>query len=257
MKNIEKYFKKKFLFTEKNNFLKSLYFFVHRFYNRKNSVNQSFTRYGLDLLLKHFFRDKKEGVYIDVGCFHPKLANNTYLLYKKGWKGINIDIDSHTIELFNYLRPRDFNKQIAVSDKSGDVDLYFYHDRSAINTLSKEMYESRAGKALAIKKVKSETLNFIIENSPFKDNKINFLSIDVEGYEMNVLKGFDINKYRPDLIILEYIERTLKEKDQEFYNNKIQNLINSEIYKFMSLNNYSLINWVGFDLVFVSNDIRN
>ena len=254
MKNIEKYLKKKFLFTQKNNFLKSLYFFVHRFYNRENSVNQSFTRYGLDLLLKHFFRDKKEGIYIDVGCFHPKLANNTYLLYKKGWRGINIDVDPHTIEIFNYLRPRDYNKQIAVSDKSGEVDLYFYHDRSAINTLSKETFVSRGGKSLDIKKIKCETLNSIIENSPFKDNKIDFLTIDVEGYEINVLKGFDINKYKPDIIVLEFIDNTSKE--QEFYNNKIQNLINSKIYKYMSENYYSFVNWVGFDLVFISKDIR-
>ena len=254
MKNIEKYLKKKFLFTEKNNLLKFLYFFVHRFYNRKNSVHKSFTRYGLDLLLKHFFRDKKEGIYIDVGCFHPKLANNTYLLYKKGWSGINIDVDPHTIEMFNYLRPRDYNKQIAVSDKSGEVELYFYHDRSAINTLSKETFDARGGKSLDVKKIKSQTLNSIIENSLFKDKKIDFLTIDVEGYEMNVLKGFDINRYRPDIIVLEFIDYASKE--QEFYNNKIQNLINSEIYKYMSQNNYSFVNWVGFDLVFISKDIR-
>ena len=254
MKNIEKYLKKKFLFTEKNNFLKSLYFFVHRFYNRKNSVNQSFTRYGLDLLLKHFFRDKKEGIYIDVGCFHPKLANNTYLLYKKGWRGINIDVDPHTIEIFNYLRPRDYNKQIAVSDKSGEVDLYFYHDRSAINTLSKETFVSRGGKSLDIKKIKSETLNSIIENSPYQNNKIDFLTIDVEGYEINVLKRFDINKYRPDIIVLEFIDNELKR--QEFYNQNIHKVMNSEIYKFMSLNNYSFVNWMGYDLIFVNNKIR-
>jgi len=157
--------------------------------------------------------------------------------------------------MFNYLRPRDYNKQIAVSDKSGEVDLYFYHDRSAINTLSKETFDSRGGKSLDVKKIKSETLNSIIENSLFKDNKIDFLTIDVEGYEMNVLKGFDINRYRPDIIVLEFTDNA--SKVQEFYNNKIQNLINSEIYKYMSQNNYSFINWVGFDLVFISKDIGN
>jgi hypothetical protein len=72
---------------------------------------------------------------------------------------------------------------------------------------------------------------------------------------MNVLKGFDINKYRPDIIVLEFIDKALNE--QEFYNHNIQNVINSEVYKHMSLNNYLFVNWIGFDLVFISKDIRN
>jgi hypothetical protein len=72
---------------------------------------------------------------------------------------------------------------------------------------------------------------------------------------MNVLKGFDINKYRPDIIVLEFIDNTLKK--QEFYNHNIQNVIDSEVYKYMSLNKYSFVNWVGSDLVFVSKEIRD
>ena len=72
---------------------------------------------------------------------------------------------------------------------------------------------------------------------------------------MNVLKGFDINKYRPDIIVLEFIDNTLKK--QEFYNHNIQEVINSVVYKYMSSNNYLFVNWVGSDLVFVSNNIRD
>jgi hypothetical protein len=72
---------------------------------------------------------------------------------------------------------------------------------------------------------------------------------------MNVLKGFDINKYRPDIIVLEFIDNALKK--QEFYNHNVQNVINSEIYKYMLLNNYSFVNWVGSDLIFIAENIRD
>ena len=72
---------------------------------------------------------------------------------------------------------------------------------------------------------------------------------------MNVLKGFDINKYRPDIIVLEFIDNALKK--QEFYNHNVQNVINSEVYKYMLLNKYSFVNWIGFDLVFIAENIKD
>ena len=121
----------------------------------------------------------------------------------------------------------------------------FFHNRSAINTLSKET----GAKAKEIRKIRTRTLNDIIENSPYKNQKINYLSIDVEGHEMNVLNGFDINKYKPELVVLEFIDIKIK----EYYMNKIDNIISSEIYNFMTKHNYKLINWVHDDLVFVPN----
>ena len=73
---------------------------------------------GEDLFINNFFKNKKKGFYIDVGCYHPIHRSNTFLLYKKGWRGINIDIHKFSIELFRYLRPEDFNYNFAVSNKN-------------------------------------------------------------------------------------------------------------------------------------------
>ncbi len=95
----------------------------------------------------------------------------------------------------------------------------------------------------------------IIQNSPYANKKINLLTIDVEGFEMNVLKGFSLEKYLPDIVIVEFTDNSLKK--QEFYYHNIQSVINSEIYKHMLLNHYSFVNWIRSDLVFVSKYISN
>ena len=64
---------------------------------------------GVDLILQNIFMKQNDGLYIDVGCQHPIKNNNTYLLYKKGWKGINVDLDKDNIKLFNSARPEDYN----------------------------------------------------------------------------------------------------------------------------------------------------
>ena len=251
----EQKLKEKYLYSKNNNLLKRLYFLLENFRTRK--LVRNYTVVGIDLLLDLFFKsiNIKKGIYIDVGCNHPIFNNSTHILYKNGWSGINIDLDFHFIDLFNYFRPNDLNKQIACSDTEGEKEPFFYHNKSALNTLSKEVSEFRNAKIEQVKKINTTTLNHILESSKYKDNKINFLSIDVEGYEINVLKGFDLEKYSPDIIVIEYVDLSMKK--EEFYNNNITKVLGSEISTYMQSQNYSFVNWLNQDLVYVNNKLRN
>ena len=223
-------------------------YLLRKFRSRKISYSLS----GIDLLVTHIFQNKKKGFFIDIGCNHPVYNNNTYLLYKKGWRGINVDLDKQSIDLFNIYRKHDFNKNVAVSSVSKEVDLYFYHNKSAINTLNKTSAEFQKAIPKEVRKITTNTLNSIILESSFADKKVDFLSIDVEGYELEVLKGFDLKKYSPKVIVIEFLDLSLKKL--EVVNFKIQTVLDSPVYKYMTDNNYTLVNWIHSDLLFVSKD---
>ena len=242
---LEEKIKNKFLYTKKLNFFKIIYFFF-QYLKSKQKLKKSHSNWGIDMLCDHFFINKNNGIYIDIGCHHPFLNNNTLQLHKRGWSGINIDIDFCSIDIFNFFRPKDLNIEIGVSDTKGETDLYFFHNRAAKNTLSKKL----GLEAKSVKKVNTDTLNNIIENSKFANEKINFLSIDVEGYELKVLMGFDLKKYKPEMIVLEFLQPNIKEFSQQ----KIEVIQESALYKHMINSDYKLINWVHADLVFVPNN---
>lgn len=223
------------------NYLKKIYY---EKYSKK-----SYSLSNVDLVIERIFKKKKKGIFIDVGCNHPIKYNNTYLLYKKGWSGINIDLDNDSIKQFNELRTRDDNIQTLVTSfDNEEKDLYFYHDRSAINTISKELVESRNNNFNEIKKMKGKSLNSIIEDSKFKDSKIDLMSIDIENYEFDALKNFNFNKYNIDIIVTEITD--VKIKNLETYNLSLENIIKSNLYKLLTSNSYKLINWVNADLIF-------
>ena len=89
-------------------------YFKHNFFFKKKSYAMD----NEDTAVLNYFKDKKNGFYVDVGCYHPIHRNNTYLLHKQGWKGINIDTSEFSIDLFNHMRPNDLNYNCAISNKN-------------------------------------------------------------------------------------------------------------------------------------------
>lgn len=234
---------------------KYIYYFFNICFKKIKFKRHYYSLSSVDKILEHIFKKKNNGFYIDVGCHHPIMNNNTYILHKKGWKGINIDLDKKNIDLFNFSRKKDYNVHAAVSSDEKLMDLYFYHEKSPINTLEEKTANYQKAKIKKIIKIKTKTLNSIIQNSKFKDRNIDLLSIDVEGHEINVMKGFDIEKYVPRVIVVEYLD--LKLKNLEIKNLNIENIINSNIYKLITSHNYRLVNWVHSDLVFVHNSFMD
>ena len=217
---------------------------------KKNSYSFN----SVDLIIDYIFKTKKNGFYLDVGAQHPVSNNNTFLLFKKGWKGINIDLDKKNIDLFKIARPKDINLNFAISDTEEEVDLFFYHDSSPINTLSENVSNFQKAKVTKIKKIKTKILNKVLDNLNFK-NHIDYMNLDVEGHESQVLKGFNINKYKPSVISVEFLDLNMKKL--EFKNNDLNNILNSDLYKYFIQNNYYFVNWLHGDLIFVHKDFRD
>ncbi|MDB9736038.1 FkbM family methyltransferase [Candidatus Pelagibacter ubique] len=235
--------------------LNKIYLNLQNFYKKIILRDKYYSFSGVDIVLKKIFYQQEKGFYIDVGCQNPIKNNNTYLLYKKGWEGINIDLDKDNINLFNSARPKDSNFNKAISSDIKNVELYFYHKKSPINTIDKKTSDFQKAKVTSIKKINTDTLDNIVLNSKYKNHTFDLLSIDVEGHELDVLKGFDLDKYSPKVIVVEYLD--LNVSKLEIKNLSIENVLSSEIYKYLISKNYILVNSIYCDLVFVNKSFRD
>ena len=135
---------------------------------------------GEDFFIVEYFRKKNNGFYIDVGCYHPIHRNNTYLLHKKGWSGINIDIHQFSIDLFNYLRPDDINLNCAISNKNEVTEMFYQKALSQISTIEKQQSKIAFQGNIKKSKIQSLTLDALLEKIDFTDKKLDLLDIDVE-----------------------------------------------------------------------------
>jgi len=191
-----------------------------------------------DTAILDYFKDKKSGFYVDVGCYHPIHRNNTYLLYKQNWRGINIDVSQFSVELFDHLRPDDLNYNCAVSNKNETVKLFFQKELSQLSTTENDQAKKVFQGNIKEKEIQASTLDEILNRDKYKDVKIDFLNIDVEGADFKVLDGLSFQKFNPELICVEIHDKEIKE---------------SKIYNFLKDKNYQLI-WSGvFSHLFLLN----
>ena len=215
------------------------------------SPKKSYSFGGCDLLVDYIFKNKKRGFYLDVGCQHPVSNNNTYLLYKRGWNGMNIDLDPKNIRLFNLERPDEINICKCVSSDNSKKDLFFFHPGSPINSLEKKTTKDKSN--FSLKKIKTFMLNSILEEHKIQD--IDYFNLDVEGHEIDILKNFDIKYYKPKVISVEFIDYQMKKL--EFKNNDINRVLQSDLYKYFTSNDYHFVNWSHADLIFVHKDFKD
>ena len=189
----------------KSNFTYKIYLYYNLYIRHKCFINRSqYSQWGEDLSILKFFNDKKNGIYLDVGCFHPLMYSNTCLLFKNGWSGINIDINPTSIDLFKILRPLDFNICTALNEYEKEFKVYFDHPFSPVNTLDKSFFDSNKSnffKDVSFKIIKSKSIDEILNLSKYKE--IDFLNIDVEGLDLQVLVQLVPNKLKPSLISIE------------------------------------------------------
>lgn len=190
---------------------------------------RSFSQEGEDLILRRLFEDQSHGFYVDIGAHHPKLFSNTYFFYRRGWRGINIDAAPGSMKPFNVFRSRDINIESAISSRTEPIYFSIFNE-PALNSFYANNSQGGNSEYKESKRVelKPRTLKSILDEYLPDGQVIDFLSVDVEGEDINVLKSNDWDKFRPKLIAIE--ERDFDIQDPE----------KSKIFTFLKTQGYIL-----------------
>lgn len=206
-------------------------------------LNFSFSQEGEDLILHRLIGTKTNGFYIDIGAHHPKRFSNTYKFYKMGWRGINIDPLPGTMKVFNEKRPEDINLEIAISNNEKEVSKYYMFNEPALNTFNEDHanhIQKNNSEYHLIKTSDIQTCKLSrVLNKYLKDGQnIDFMNIDVEGWELSVIESNDWDKYCPHYLII------------ESFGTKLEDDLNSEMTMKLKSYGYSLISKTVNSLIF-------
>ena len=176
----------------------------------------SYSQFGEDVLLRGFLESDwagrwdefcaYPGFYVDVGAHDPTVFSNTKFFYNLGWRGINIDASSDSISKFKKATNRDINLNVGVGVESGNLN-YYRMNMPAMNSFSEEFVKkslrSPNVKLVDTVKVPVERLDSLLDKYLPQGQHIDFMSIDCEGLDSEILESSNWEKYHPDYVLIE------------------------------------------------------
>jgi len=206
--------------------------------------NRAYSQEGEDLVLSRYFDGHNKGFYVEVGAHHPFRFSNTYHFYKKGWSGICIDPLPGTAAAFRKWRSRDVVVEVGISDKLGSMTYHMFNE-PALNTFDFALAQERDGlksyRIIEAREVPVVPLAQVLEKHfPEGISAIDFLSVDVEGFDLAVLKSNDWTAYRPKVVVAECLK------------SDIESLIDDPVNRYLSDLQYVPYAKTGNSVIFVS-----
>jgi FkbM family methyltransferase len=181
--------------------------FINRMLLRDPNMqpNLCYGQDGEDLILDRMLEGQPSGFYVDVGAHHPLRFSNTYLFYRRGWRGINIDAEPGSMRPFRKHRGRDINVECGVGSRPGKLPYYRFNepalntfDEAEANLKNRPPYRLVERVEVAVRRLD----DLLAEYLP-TGQVIDFLTIDVEGKDLEVLESNDWGRFRPRFILAE------------------------------------------------------
>jgi len=194
---------------------------------------KSYSQEGEDMILRQIFEKRPIGFYVDVGAHHPKRFSNTYFFYKRGWSGINIDATPLRMKLFQQHRKRDINLEIPIASKDQVLNFFSFNE-PALNSFCAELSWERDGQnGYFIEEeilLQTQKLSTVLNNHLLNGTKIDFLNIDVEGFDLDILHSNNWTKYKPSIILIEILGGNLAKIEH----NEIAAFLKAKGYSFFA-----------------------
>lgn len=169
-------------------------------------MNKYYSQHGEDALLDLVFKDQKQGFFIEVGCIDGRCFSNTLTFEERGWTGMCVEAHSGYIDMLKKNRPNSIICHCAAGETDEDA-IFYANARGSLSTLDKTS-ETRWKRDYApyfsgfeeqqVKKVRLNTLLDV-----YHVEEIDILSLDIEGYEVEALKGLDLSRHRPKVMVIE------------------------------------------------------